>query len=691
MSKWPGRRMLTSFQKSRWRSRVSTISATLFLLASFSPTWADALSEDSQTTGNLKQLSLEALGNLAVTTATKEPEPLRKVPAAIYVITQEDIRRSGATTLPDVLRLAPGVEIAQVDSDHWSIAIRGFGAVLASKLLVLIDGRSVYTPLFAGVYWEAQDTPLEDIDRIEVIRGPGGTIWGANAVNGIINIITKSAKDTHGSMVSMSGGNVDQGAAAYRHGGGDGRGLDYRFYAKGFSRSPQFHADARNFDAWQMGQAGFRVDWDKNLRDSLTLQGDVYTESAGETTTFALYTPPSQVTVDGNAKLSGGNLQARWKRVLNEGSDFQIQAYYDHTRHFEPEIGETRDTFDIDFLHHLTLPGQQDFLWGLGMRVSPGSFDQLVPTIDFLPHQLTDQIYSGFAQDELPLLEHRLLLTAGSKFEHNNYTGFEIQPRGSVLWNITDRQALWASVTRAVRTPSRLDEDIQLTDFATVIPLPIYLRVNTNGQFRSEELIGYEAGYRALLAADFYLDVAVFHNNYSNLSSFQVGAPFLELLPAPAHAIIPLLTENGIKGATNGFEISPHWKPAKWWELKASYSYLDMDLQLKTGSNDPTTIANNEGSSPHHQVVLQSFLNLPKKLEFDQTYRYVSSLPIQTVAAYSTMDARFGWHLTRQLELSVVGHNLLQPHHPEFGGDPGGLVGIKRSVYAKVVWHPEMN
>jgi len=229
MSKWPGRRMLTSFQKSRWRSRVSTIPATLFLLASFSPTWADALSADSQTTGNLKQLSLEALGNLAVTTATKEPEPLRKVPAAIYVITQEDIRRSGATTLPDVLRLAPGVEIAQVDSDHWSIAIRGFGAVLASKLLVLIDGRSVYTPLFAGVYWEAQDTPLEDIDRIEVIRGPGGTIWGANAVNGIINIITKSAKDTHGSMVSMSGGNVDQGTATYRHGGGDGRGLDYAF------------------------------------------------------------------------------------------------------------------------------------------------------------------------------------------------------------------------------------------------------------------------------------------------------------------------------------------------------------------------------------------------------------------------------------------------------------------------------
>jgi iron complex outermembrane receptor protein len=320
-----------------------------------------------------------------------------------------------------------------------------------------------------------------------------------------------------------------------------------------------------------MGQVGFRSDWNKDARDSFILQGDIYDEIAGETTTFALYSPPSQVTVDGDAHLAGGNLLARWKRILNEGSDFQIQAYYDHTRHFEPEIGESRDTFDIDFLHHLSLPRQQDFLWGLGVRVSPGSFTQLVPTIDFLPHHLTDQIYSGFVQDEIGLFDHRLALTLGSKLEHNNYTGFEIQPSDRLLWNITPRQALWTSITRAVRTPSRLDEDIQISFFATATPLPIFVRAIGDGQFRSEELIGYEAGYRALLTPTFYLDVAMFHNDYNDLSSFQVGAPFLEPSPTPVHAIIPLFTRNGIKGVTNGLEVTPHWNPTKRWDLKASY------------------------------------------------------------------------------------------------------------------------
>jgi len=665
--------------------------ASLLLLGGIEPSRADLPQEGSDSSGRLKQLSLEQLGNLAVTTATKEPEPLRKVPAAIYVVTQEDIRRSGATTLPDVLRLVPGVEVAQVDADHWSVAIRGFGAVLASKLLVLIDGRSIYTPLFAGVYWNVQATPLEDIDRIEVIRGPGGTIWGANAVNGIINIITKSAKDTHGSMVSMGGGNVDQATASYRYGGGNGRGLDYRFYAMGFTRSPAFHFDGRNFDDWRMGQAGFRADWNKDARDSFTLQGDMYSEIAGQTTGVSLYSPPSEVTIDGNADLAGGNLLGRWKRVLNERSDFELQTYYDRTSHFEPEIGETRNTFDIDFLHHLKLPKHQDFLWGLGARVSPGNFVQRVPTIDFLPHHLTDQVYSAFLQDEIGFLDDRLLVTVGSKIEHNNYTGFEFQPSGRLLWSITPRHAFWASFTRAVRTPSRLEEDIQITFFATVTPLPIYLRAVGDGQFRAEELLGYEAGYRALVTPEFSLDVAVFHNDYNYLSSFQVGAPFLEPTPAPVHAVIPILTRNGIKGATNGFEVGPHWKPAEWWEVKLSYSYLNMELENKLGSNDPTSGPIVEGSSPHHQLVIQSYLNLPRKLEFDQTYRYVSDLPAQGVSSYGTMDARFGWHLTPELELSVAGRNLLQPHHPEFGGDAGGLVGIRRNVYAKLIWRPARN
>lgn len=634
----------------------------------------------------LKQLSLAELGNVEVTTTSKEPEEVWRTPAAVFVITQDDIRRSGATSIPEILRLAPGVEVAQVDSDHWSIGIRGFGSVLASKLLVMIDGRSVYTPLFAGVYWQAQAIPLEDVERIEVIRGPGGTIWGANAFDGVINIITKNSKDTHGSMVAVGGGNVDQGTADFRNGGGNSRGFNYRVYGMGFVRGPEFHSDGNTFDDWRAAQAGFRTDWDSGTRDTLTFQGDVYKEGSGEATTYALYSPPSQVNAFGTAYLSGGNLLGRWKRVLNPGSDFQLQAYFDRTNHFEPEFGETRDTFDIDFLDHLTLPGEQTFLWGLGARVSPGNLVQQVPTIDFLPHRLTDSVYSGFVQDEIPFFDRRVSLTFGTKLEHNNYTGFEVQPSVRLLWNRTAHESLWGSVTRAVRTPSRLDEDVDLTDFATTIPLPIYLRVSGNRNFKSEELIAYETGYRKLVTPHCYVDLALFYNQYNDLYSFQVGAPFLETSPPPDHAIIPVVTSNGIRGNGKGFEISPDWKPVKGWELRASYSYLDMELENKPGSNDPSSIPGYEGSSPRHQVVIQSFVNLPKRLQFDQSYRYVSALPAQAVASYQTMDTRIGWTISRQVELSVGGRNLLQPRFAQYGSDPGGLVEIKRSVYAKLVW-----
>jgi iron complex outermembrane receptor protein len=685
---------LISVERVRQRFRffilLEAVLGLFFLAASAGPSWADEIETSPDNSESLKQLSLAELGNVEVTTVSKEPEQVWRTPAAIYVLTQEDIRRSGATSIPEVLRLVPGVEVARIDSDHWSVGIRGFGAALASKLLVLIDGRSVYTPLFAGVYWQVQATPLQDIERIEVIRGPGGTIWGANAVDGVINIITKSSKETHGSMMSLGGGNADHGIGTARYGRGDDGGFNYRVYGMGFGRSPEFHSRGGRFDDWQMGQAGFRTDWDRSADDAFTFQGDIYRESAGEVTTFGLYSPPSQATVQGHAELTGGNLLARWKHVQNERSDFQIQAYFDRTNHFEPEFGETRDTFDVDLLHHLILPWKQDFLWGLGARVSPGNAVQFFPTIAFLPQHLTDQIYSGFLQEEIPLLTNKLTLTLGSKFEHNNYSGFEVQPSARLLWSRTPRQSFWGSVSRAVRTPSRLDEDIQLSDFATATPLPIYLRVNGNRQFHSEELLAYEAGFRTLVTARCYLDVALFYNHYNDLYSFQVKSPFLETSPLPVHAVLPLLTSNGVRGTTKGFEVTPDWKPSTWWELKTSYSYLELQMENRPGSNDPSSTSTYEGSSPRHQGMIQSLLNLPKKLEFDQTYRYVSALSAQRVTSYGTADARLGWHVTRQVELSVTGQNLLQPRHAEFGGDPGGLVGIERSVYAQITWkHPK--
>jgi iron complex outermembrane recepter protein len=323
---------------------------------------AHAPRSDQEKPSQLKQLSLEQLGNIEVTTESKKPVKVSRTAAAVYVLTQDDIRRSGATSIPEALRLVPGVEIARIDSGKWSVGVRGFGSRLSRSVLVLIDGRTVYTPLFAGVYWEVQDTLLEDIERIEVIRGPGGTIWGANAVNGVINIITKGANNTHGMLASVSGGSVDQVIGSFRYGGGNGRSLDYRMYGKAFSRGPEFHSDQDRFDEWKMGQAGFRVDWNAQTRDTLTLQGDIYNADDGEKLSVSSYSPPSTTNIDGAAEVSSGNLLGRWHRLLSDGSDVQLQAYFDRTNRHEASFAESRDTFDVDFLHHLTLPWRHDFL-----------------------------------------------------------------------------------------------------------------------------------------------------------------------------------------------------------------------------------------------------------------------------------------------------------------------------------------
>lgn len=648
---------------------------------------AQATQVDQNPSANLKQLSLEQLGSLEVTTASKEPEQVWRTPAAIYVLTQEDIRRSGATSIPEVLRLVPGVEVARIDSDHWAVGIRGFGGEFSKSLLVLIDGRSVYSPLFAGVYWQLQDTVLEDIDRIEVIRGPGGTIWGANAVNGVINIITKSTKDTHGVLVSTSGGNLDQGIADVRVGGTNGKGFDYRVYGRGFIRGPEFHPanDQSNFDHWKTGQLGFRTDWNLNSRDTLTMQGDMYEGLDGERVAISLYTPPSRLVIDGPHDVGGGNILGRWRREFSKDSDVQIQGYYDRTSRYSPQLDEIRDTFDIDLLYHVTLKDRHNVLMGLGGRWSPDSIVQKFATLDFKPHKETDSIYSGFLQDQIAIVPDKVALTLGSKFEYNNYSGFEIQPNVRLLWTPTQHQSFWAAVTRAVRTPSRLDQDLQLTDFLAANP-PTFLRVLGSKNFSSEQLLGFEAGYRTLVASKLYVDVAFFQNEYNDLYGFGPGAIFVEPTPTPAHVVLQVPLANALKGDTTGVEIAPEWKPVEWWGLKGSYSYLHLYVHDKPGFTDNINTVSDNGSSPHHQFVIQSHFNFPKKFDFDVTYRYVSSLPAQLVNAYGTGDVRLGWHPVSDWELSVVGQNLLQPHHPEFGSDVDTIVGVKRSVYAKIVW-----
>jgi len=642
--------------------------------------------QESQTSAgsqSLKQLTLEQLGNVRVTTVSKEPEKVWRTAAAIYVITQEDIRRSGARTLPDALRLAPGVEVSQIDGDKWAVGIRGFEGRLSRSVLVLIDGRSVYTPLFAGVYWEMQDTMIDDIDRIEVIRGPGGTIWGSNAVNGVINIITKSAKLTQGTRVSVGGGNVDQGFADARYGAGS-KDFHYRVYGKWFTRGPQFHSDDHEFDASREGQVGFRTDWDPTRRDSVTIQGDAYETIAGQRLDISYFNPPEILNVEANGHFFGENVIGRWQRTLSSGSDLQLQVYYDRTDRRDLNYREIRNTFDADFIHHLVLP-RQNLIWGAGLRISPSEYFQTVPSVDFEPHNQTYNIFSGFVQDEFGIVPNRLFFTVGAKFEHNSFSGFDVQPSGRLLWTVSPHQTVWTAVTRAVRTPSRIENNFSYSYLADP-NLPLFLRLIGDGQFSPEQLLGYEVGYRRLFKPSVYLDVATYYNQYDDLLSVESQAPFVEDTPSPPHLVLPLYLRNGVEAITKGIEISPVWQPVRWWQLKGSYSYLHLTARDKPTSDDASTVRQLEGDSPQHKVVIQSDLNLSRSFQFDLNFRYLSSLPDQKVGAYSTADARLGWLLSDKVQVSLVGENLLQPRHAEYGGDPGPLVQIRRSAYLKVTW-----
>lgn len=661
---------------------------TVVLLAAFLATRshaetadADATATDSSANASLKQLSLAELGNLEVTTTSKEPEEVWKTPAAIYVLTQDDIRRSGATSIPEVLRLVPGVEVAQVNSNIWSVGIRGFGNAFSKSVLVMIDGRSVYTPMFAGVYWDVQNVMLSDVERIEVIRGPGGTIWGSNAVNGVINIITKSAEHTRGSYASYAGGNIEQSSGAVRYGGAYGA-MNYRGYAMGFGRSPEFHPDGDNYDGWQLGQAGFRTDSQLTGRDNLTVQGDIYKGSVGQQVSVGVLSPAAQVNLEGTEDPSGGNLVARWRHDMSDRSDIQVQGYYDRTYRIGPQLGESRNTFDLDFIHHFFIGNRNEVIWGAGARWSPSTFIEVVPTTVFVPAHEDESLYSTFVQDQIALLQNQLWLTVGSKFEHNIYTGWENEPSARLLWTPTSHQSVWAAVTRAVRTPSRIDEDLQLTQVDPTVPVPIFVCVCDNGKFQSEKLLGYETGYRRLITSKFYVDFAGFHNKYNDLENFGAASVAFLTSPPPLDILISFPFANGIMGTTNGGEIAPDFKISRNIEVKAAYSYVSLSLEDRATHTKESDALSEETSSPHNEATFQALLNLPKGFEFDPTYRYVSALPDELVKAYSTADARLSWHFARDLTLSIDGQNLLQPRHPEM--DP---VLVERSAYAQITWN----
>jgi iron complex outermembrane recepter protein len=609
-------------------------------------------------TAELKKLSLDELLELDVTTVGRREQRLAAVPAAAVVITNDEIRRSGARSIPEALRLAPNLHVAQIDSRQWAVSARGFNGTVANKLLVMIDGRSVYTPLFSGVFWDVQDVLLEDIDRIEVISGPGGTLWGANAVNGVVNIITRHARDSQGTFLSGGGGNFERGLGEMRHGGQLSETAYYRVYAKYFNRdSTRLPGGARRTDAWHMGQGGFRVDWDASELDAVTFQGDVY---GGDI----------EQAFQRDIRVSGGNLLAKWSHRFSLDSAGQLQAYFDRARRDIPStFGQSLHTYDVDWQHHFRAGDRHHFLWGAGYRLMDDSVRN-TQALAFLPADVRQHLFTAFIQDEIALVHDRLALTLGSKFEHNDYSAFEFQPGARLGWHVAPRHFVWTAVSRAVRTPSRIDRDF-------FIPGEPPFRIAGGPNFTSERLLAYEVGYRAQVHDKFSLTATTFYHDYDRLRSLEPGPP--------------QQIDNGLEGESYGIELDGIWQAAEWWRWRVGYAHVQKKIWLKDWSRDVNQ-GRAENVYPENQFFLRSALDLPRNVEFDAGFRMIDRLEhfsggqIETVPGYAELDLRLGWHPARNLELAVVGRNVLHGQRPEFGFPTDRRAEIPRSVYGRMTW-----
>lgn len=617
------------------------------------------------TCDELLEMDLEDLMNITVTLASKTEEKAFEVPSAVFVLTQEDIRRSGATSLPEVLRMVPGVFVSRINSNHWAVTVRGFTSEYSKFLLVLIDGRTVYNPFFAGVYWNMNDVMLEDIDRIEVIRGPGGTLWGANAVNGIINIITKSAEDTQDALIILGGGIEEQAFASARYGGALSDKLHYRVYGKYFDRDDFVTANgSRASDEWQTVRSGFRLDWKLTDEDSLTVQGDIFDGNVAQRTNMVTWTAPYLATFDETMDVRGGNLLARWKRELSRDSDIAIQVFYDKTHRLERTLREKRDTYDLDFQHRFQLCEWQEVVWGLGYRVTMDN----IGNSEFMavePDSRVLSTYSAFLQDRISIIEDRLNLYLGAKIEDYDLTGVEHQPSARILWTPTERHALWAGITRAVRTPARFDHDIRFSPAVYQAgPNLIKLEFYGDKDFESEILLANEIGYRQRITDDLNVDITAFLNDYDNLITYESGTSTLVTTPVP-HLLVPRLRDHRMKGETYGVESTVNWSVTEEWQLAAAYSLLQMQLHTRSSSINTTRDEEDEGRVPHNILHLHSYLDLFEDFEFDTSVYYVDNLPTSDIDNFIRCDARIGWHITENTELSLVGQNLFDPQHPE--------------------------
>jgi len=675
-------------QLQRKLRRSFALALRLLLVGAFS--WGSPPQASTAQQPDLTQVSIENLMNIEVTSASKKEQKVSQVAAAIFVITQEDIRRSGATNIPDLLRTVPGLNVSQIDEHVWAISCRGFNGEFSNKLLVMLDGRSVYLPTFSGVFWDALDLPLENIERIEVIRGPGGTTWGANAVNGVINIITKKASLTSGAMIVGGAGNLDQGFGTVQYGSSIGKSTEYRIFTKYLNAYHQPDPSGESGgDGWHSLRAGFRSDSAISSKDDLTIQGDLYSIREGgiiqELQSAAL---PILQTAFHEVNVGGGYIQADWNRRYSSRSDSSLQASYDNYER-DDDLREHRGTLNIDFENHTSAGKRQDFVWGIGYRYSDSTTNGDL-TISLNPADLNTQLFSSFVQDEIALRPERLSLTLGTKLEHNHYTGFGLMPSARLAWNLSGDQMVWAAISRAIRTPAGVDASARINAGGFVPPAgpPVLIRIMGNPAIGNEGLTAYEAGYRARLLERLSLDFASFYNSYDHLLTTEPSAPFFENSPNPPHVVLPSMYRNLMYGETHGLEVSANWKPGWRWVLTPGYAFEQIHLHLDPASQDTQSVATGQGSTPRHWASLQSHMQLAHSLLWDVSATFSGRLPAQGVASYTGLDSQLTWRIGEKTSLSVVGQNLVHDRHLEFLNVAGAGLStmVKRSAYAKWTW-----
>lgn len=666
------------------RNRLVPAACALALLAG-TPLRAQSLGPNG-----LAGASLEDMMNIDVTSVSKKEQTLSRTGAAVFVISQEDIRRSGATNIPDVLRIAPGVEVAQVNSNQWAISIRGFNTLYSNKLLVLIDGRTVYTDSFSGVYWDQVDVPLEDIERIEVIRGPGGTVWGANAVNGVINIITKSAADTKGGVVTAGAGTRQSGQGLAQYGADAGSKGAYRFFGKYFNNeNSPLPGGVHAADGWHTWHAGFRSDWAPFRNDTVSVQGDFLNGDGGATTQIVSGSPPEAAALNNRLTNRSGDVLAHWDHELAGGSTASLQLYDNVISRREAGVNISDNTLDAELEHHIAAGTRHDIVWGLDYRFTRSDLRPAASYgLQVNPALRQENLFALFAQDEIRL-SGSVFLTVGSKVEHNVYTGFEYAPSTQLVWKRSARDTFWASAARAIREPNSLEHGISYN--LGVEPVPgagqALILLTGNPRLEAERLNDFEGGYRAQVRSGLSVDLTGFLSYYHRLSTNEPRTPYVAFGSDGPMIVAPLTYGNLAHARDFGLEAFANWQVTGRWKLSPGFSLLRMRLGNDPGGLDPTT-ANLAGYSPSRQFEMRSALDLRRHLEWDVSVKYTGALNTPAIPAYARVDTRLGWHLGESLEFSLTGQNLASARHFEFFDNSGLFTAslVARSASARLTW-----